>query len=164
MRLKILKKLLMFSYEHARPAIGADCVILRLNGDETSYEILLIKRKNAPFQGKYALPGGFFDMEDANIEATAARELLEETGLTTDLQLLNIFSEKDRDPRERVMSVAFLGMVERDAIAIAGDDAEAVAWIDVNDLEELAFDHEDIVIEALEYLTGDGEDDENFTE
>ena len=132
-----------FEYEYPRPAVAVDLVVLRNVEQGTS--ILLIQRKNPPFQNSWALPGGFLDI-DETVEQAAARELHEETGLmATSMQQLHAFSEVNRDPRTRVISIAFLANVEDDEQAVAADDAAEVGWFPINELPELAFDHLQIV-------------------
>lgn len=132
-----------YCYEWPRPAVTTDIVVLR--GDE----ILLIRRAHAPFEGSWALPGGFLD-EDETLEACAARELMEETGVTCGaLRLVGTYSEPDRDPRERTVSVAFATHVVADTEAKAGDDAGEAGWFALDALPDLAFDHDRIIKDAL---------------
>lgn len=111
-------------------------------------QLLLIRRERPPFEGLFALPGGFVDVGET-VETACRRELREETGLiATDLELVGVYSDPSRDPRGHVCSVAFLAKVESDG-AVAGDDAELVQWVpDWSDLN-LAFDHARIVADAL---------------
>jgi 8-oxo-dGTP diphosphatase len=113
---------------------------------ESKPRILLIQRKADPFQGKWALPGGFVDENERLIDA-ACRELREETGVEQcDLEQLHTFADPGRDPRGWTVSVAFLALVEADQLkAIAGDDAAAVDWFRLAELPPLAFDHADIL-------------------
>ena len=130
-------------YDWPRPAVTTDIVVLR--GDE----ILLIRRAHAPFEGSWALPGGFLD-EDETLEACAARELMEETGVTSGaLRLVGTYSEPDRDPRGRTVSVAFATHVAADTEAKAGHDAGEVGWFALDALPDLAFDHDRIIKDAL---------------
>jgi len=128
--------------------VTVDCIVFkRLEND---IQILFIKRKNDPFKGKWALPGGFLD-EGEDLPAGAARELNEETGLTIDsLDQLAAFGKPGRDPRQHTISVAFVGFAEANAVATGADDAEEAQWHSVKALPELAFDHADIVTMALE--------------
>ncbi len=125
-----------------------------------SERILLIKRKNEPFKGDWALPGGFFDPQDLNVKACAARELAEEVSLVRpieDFKLVGVYSEKNRDPRGnnsqepcRVISIAFMICIEGENAEIkACDDASDWAFFDVTQLPPLAFDHFQIVSDAL---------------
>jgi 8-oxo-dGTP diphosphatase len=116
-------------------------------------EVLLIKRLHPPFEGKWALPGGFMDM-DETLEAAAVRELEEETGLSgIELKQLHAFSALDRDPRHRTVSVAFYGVLENEqTLARAGSDAKEAEWFNLNDLPPLAFDHDKILKTAFKKL------------
>ncbi len=123
-----------------------DCVIL----SEGRRELLLIRRANEPFKDCWALPGGFLEL-DETLEQGAARELEEETGVKgVTLRQLGAFDRVDRDPRERVVSVAFVAEVRRsECKPMAGDDAKEAKWFSVRELPRLAFDHEDIIDAAL---------------
>jgi 8-oxo-dGTP diphosphatase len=116
---------------------------------------MLIQRALAPFEGKWALPGGFVRLDETLAEA-ARRELEEETGLRdVFLEQLYTFSAVDRDPRERVVSVAHYALVNlRDHSVHAATDASAAAWFGVHDVPTLAFDHAEILQTALERLRG----------
>lgn len=141
------------TYQYARAALTVDCVVFGV--DEEELKLLLIQRGNAPFQGKWALPGGFVHV-DESLEAAAARELQEEAGVTPPfLEQLFTFGAVERDPRERVVSVAYYTLVKlSDHEVRAATDAADAAWFGVNDLPSLAFDHEQIVQTALERLKG----------
>ena len=129
----------------------ADCVVFGFNG--RSLQVLLIERGVEPFKGYWALPGGFMKI-DESIEQTARRELLEETGLHgIFLDQFKTYSRPDRDPRERVVTVAFIALVRPDDYKlVAGDDAANARWFEASMLPPLAFDHKIIVREAREYL------------
>jgi len=144
---------LAHTYQYARAALTVDCVVFGV--DEEELKLLLIQRGNAPFQGKWALPGGFVHV-DESLEAAAARELQEEAGVTPPfLEQLFTFGAVERDPRERVVSVAYYTLVKlSDHEVRAATDAADAAWFGVNDLPSLAFDHEQIVQTALERLKG----------
>jgi 8-oxo-dGTP diphosphatase len=116
---------------------------------------MLIQRALSPFEGKWALPGGFVRLDETVAEA-ARRELEEETGLRdVFLEQLYTFSAVDRDPRERVVSVAHYALVNlRDHSVHAATDASAAAWFGVHDVPTLAFDHAEILQTALERLRG----------
>ena len=141
-----------FCYDYPRPALTADVVLLRETGD--GHELLLIRRGQGPFEGAWALPGGFVD-EGETPEAAARRELLEETAVDTDVSLIQVgaFGDPGRDPRGWVVSIAYaaVGAWER-AVATAGDDAAGVAWWPIATLPELAFDHAEIIEVSLERL------------
>lgn len=142
---------LRFCYRYPHAAITADCVIFGFDGK--ALKILLIERGNEPYLGYWALPGGFMRM-DETIEQTAARELKEETNLTNVfLDQFKVYSKVGRDPRERVVTVAFIALVKPDDYnVIAGDDAANAIWFDDEMLPPLAFDHSEIISEAREYL------------
>ena len=138
----------MYSYKYPRPAVTADCVVIGSAADSSRY-VLLIQRGNEPYKGCWALPGGFMDM-DETLEQCALRELKEETGLTPsgDITELKSFSTVDRDPRGRTITVAFL--IEMPLTeAKGGDDAAEARWFPLNELPSLAFDHDEIIKEAL---------------
>jgi len=136
------------SYEHPRMAVTVD-VALFTQGDEP--EVLLIQRGKPPFEGRWALPGGFVSMDERLVEA-AARELGEETGVSgVPLAFFGYFDAIDRDPRGRTLALAFWGRVDkREAALRADDDAADADWFRVTDLPPLAFDHDRIISEALE--------------
>lgn len=134
----------MYTYTHPHPAVTTDIVIFTLQEDKL--KVLLIRRANEPYQGRWALPGGFVGI-DEDLEAAAERELKEETGVTgVYLEQLYTFGTPGRDPRERVISVAYYALVPIDYLQIRADsDAERVAWFDCTDLPGLAFDHAGII-------------------
>lgn len=115
--------------------------------------LLLIKRKNEPFQNAWALPGGFVDQHE-DIDVAVKRELLEETQIEIEnMTQLKAFGKPFRDPRCHVVSVAYFGFVSEDVTPIASDDAKEVKWFSVNDLPKLAFDHDEIINFALQKIT-----------
>lgn len=142
----------MYTYEYPRPAVTVDVAIFRPIGDE--YQILLIKRDQEPYKDKFALPGGFIEM-DESLEQAALRELFEETGVEN-IQLTQIqtFSQPDRDPRGRVISTCYGSVLKpEDQIHVqASDDASAAAWFSLNVLPPLAFDHPRIIQIAIARL------------
>ncbi len=116
-------------------------------------QLLLIQRKKEPFKDCWALPGGFVD-ENEDLEAAAKRELLEETNVKVDsLVQIGAFGKPFRDPRSHTVSVAYFGNVADDTVAIAADDANEANWFPIQDLPELAFDHQDIISNALKKFT-----------
>jgi 8-oxo-dGTP diphosphatase len=135
-----------FTYPYPRPSLTVDIVLVTR---EASPRVLLIQRKADPFQGKWALPGGFVDENERLIDA-ARRELREETGVEqADLEQLHAFGDPGRDPRGWTVSVVFLTLVNADQLkAVAGDDAAAVDLFPLADLPPLAFDHADILARA----------------
>lgn len=142
-----------FTYDYARPALSVDCVVFGL--DEADLKVLLIQRDLEPFAGRWALPGGFVHL-DETLDQAARRELQEETGLTkVFLEQLYTVSDVDRDPRERVITVAHYALVRlSDHQVQAATDARNAAWFATDDLPDLAFDHDAIVAMALQRLQG----------
>lgn len=140
-----------FCYEYPRPAVTTDCVVLCF--DENRLKVLLIKRRDEPFKGKWAFPGGFMEMKENSDEA-ALRELYEETGIK------NVFAEQfhtftgvDRDPRGRTISVSYYALTRLTDVRLnAGDDASEAGWFTISEKTPLAFDHEEILSEALAEL------------
>ena len=143
----------MFTYQYPRAALTVDCVVFGF--DETELKVLLIERALDPFKGRWALPGGFVRV-DETVDEAARRELAEETGLkNVFLEQLYTFGTVDRDPRERVVSVAHYALVKlSDHKARAATDAANAEWFPISKLLKLAFDHADIVEIALERLKG----------
>jgi 8-oxo-dGTP diphosphatase len=131
------------------PALTTDCVIF-----DSAGRILLIRRKHEPFQGSFALPGGFVDIGETT-EAGCRREVLEEAGLRLGaLELVGVYSNPERDPRGHTVSVAYLARLPEGAVPSAGDDAEAAQWVEDWRKVNLAFDHAQIVADAEELTTG----------
>ena len=126
--------------------VTVDAVIVKKTTDN---QLLLIKRKKEPFQNCWALPGGFVD-ENEDLEVAAKRELEEETRIKIDsLEQFGAFGKPFRDPRGHLISVAYFAEVPEKTIAIASDDAKEVAWFPVNELPNLAFDHQEIIEKAF---------------
>lgn len=134
----------MYTYKYPHPAVTTDCVIFGFDGKEI--HILLIERDNDPYKGSWALPGGFLNM-DESAEEGAQRELFEETSVSdVYLEQFHTFTSVDRDPRERVLTIAFFALVRKSAYkVIAGDDAARADWFNINNLPPLAFDHAEII-------------------
>jgi 8-oxo-dGTP diphosphatase len=128
---------------HKQPALAADCVVLDKSG-----RLLLIRRKNPPFQGQYALPGGFVEYGE-RMEEAALRELREETGITGKIvRLVGVYSRPDRDPRGHCVSAVYL-VDPGGAAPVAGDDAATAEFVENYRAVKLAFDHTEIVADAL---------------
>lgn len=144
-----------FTYEYPRPCVTVDCVVFGLDLEAQDLKILLIERGGEPFKGRWALPGGFVAM-DETLEESAKRELAEETGITRlYMEQLYTFGDPGRDPRDRVITVAYYALVKLSDHEIhAASDAKDVAWFAVSDLPRLAFDHEEVVATALARLKG----------
>jgi 8-oxo-dGTP diphosphatase len=142
-----------YTYEFARPSLTVDCVVFGL--DDEDLKVLLIQRGLPPFEGRWALPGGFVRIGET-LEEAARRELSEETGVgDVYLEQLYTFGDLDRDPRERVVTVAYYALVNlRDHKVQAATDARNAAWFAAEDLPRLAFDHGRIVRLAHERLQG----------
>ncbi|BBO35615.1 NUDIX hydrolase [Lacipirellula parvula] len=139
------------TYEFARPALTVDIVVFALDDDEL--KVMLIERDLQPFAGAWALPGGFVRV-DETLDEAARRELHEETGLhDIYLEQLYTFGQVARDPRERVVTVAFYALVNLAGHSVrASTDARNAAWFSLSDLPKLAFDHADILKTAVERL------------
>jgi len=134
-----------FSYRYPHPAVTTDVVVFTIRDGRLN--ILLIRRANPPYQGEWALPGGFLQI-DEDLDACAARELEEETGISgVYLEQLYTFGSTGRDPRERVISVAYYALLPQDSLATprAASDASDVGWHAFDDLPQLAFDHAAII-------------------
>jgi 8-oxo-dGTP diphosphatase len=142
-----------YSYQYPRAALTVDCVVFGF--DEGELKVLLIERGLEPFKGRWALPGGFVRVEET-LDAAARRELAEEAGLSNVfLEQLYTFGTVDRDPRERVVSVAFYALVKlSEHSAKAATDAANARWFPVSEVPKLAFDHAAILETAIERLKG----------
>src|SRR5881628_2399403 len=140
-----------FTYQYPRAALTVDCVVFGF--DEGELKVLLIERALEPFKGKWALPGGFVRV-DETIDEAARRELAEEAELKdVFLEQLYTFGAVNRDPRERVVSVAYYALVKlSDHRAKAATDAANAEWFPISQVPKLAFDHADILATALTRL------------
>lgn len=140
-------------YEFPRAALTVDIVVFALDAEDL--KVMLIERDLEPFAGRWALPGGFVRV-DETLEEAARRELEEETGIANIyLEQLYTFGGVARDPRERVVTVAYYALVNLAGHHVqASTDARNAAWFGLGDLPGLAFDHEDILATALERLRG----------
>ena len=135
-----------YSYDYPRPAVTADCIVMTR---EDNPKVLLIERGHEPFKGCWAFPGGFMNMDETT-EQCAIRELEEETGLQiTDIQQLGTYSKVDRDPRGRTITVAYLAFVDTPLPVKGQDDAAKAQWFSIKNLPKLAFDHEEIMKDAI---------------
>lgn len=138
-----------YCYKYPHPAVTTDCVIFGY--EDMKLKVLLIERGREPYIGKWAFPGGFIQMEET-VEQGALRELKEETGLSADyIEQFHCFSDPQRDPRERVISIAFLALVKISEVK-GGDDAAKAQWFDLDKIPQLAFDHDLILRMALQKL------------
>ena len=135
-----------YTYKYPRPAVTADCIVIT---NEPQPKVLLIQRGNPPFKGAWAFPGGFLNMDETT-EECAIRELEEETGLkVSTVHQIGAYSKIDRDPRGRTITVAYLAIVDSPLDVRGQDDAAKAAWFSITDLPHLAFDHYDIMHDAL---------------
>lgn len=138
-----------YTYEYPRPAVTTDCVIFGF--DKAGLSVLLIERGIEPFKGNWAFPGGFLKM-DEDAESGARRELREETGFeSSSIEQFGTFSEVDRDPRGRVITIAYYALVQKGDV-VGGDDAAQARWFPINEVPQLAFDHDRILRVALKTL------------
>ena len=136
-----------YCYPFPRPALTVDVACFAV--DEGRLKLLLIQRNHPPFAGHWALPGGFVD-EMEGLEAAAARELREETGLEDiALELFGAYGDPGRDPRGHTVTVAYLARLHSCVRADAADDAADAAWFPVDELPPLAFDHDRVIADAV---------------
>lgn len=140
-----------YCYDYPRPMVTTDCMVL--HGKPENMEILLIKRKNEPFAGMWALPGGFVEMEE-DLETAAIRELQEETGISiSKTEQLFTVGTPGRDPRGRTISIVYFTIFrDRRPNTQAGDDAAETAWFNICKLPAMAFDHELIIRKGIEKI------------
>ena len=142
-------KIGVYTYRYPHPAVTADCVIFGFDG--VSIKLLLIQRGIEPYKGKWAFPGGFMNM-DETAEECAKRELEEETGLKdAAVEQFYTFSDVNRDPRERVITVAHYALVRLSDVK-GGDDAASARWFAMDEVPSLAFDHDRIMRKAIDRL------------
>ena len=138
-----------YCYKYPHPSVTTDCVIFGFDG--TQLQVLLIERGIEPYKGKWAFPGGFLNM-DESAEEEALRELQEETGLTgAYIEQFHTFTEPNRDPRERVITIAYYALVRIQEVK-GGDDAARAKWFALDEVPQLAFDHDMILRTALARL------------
>lgn len=141
----------MFQYEYPHPAVTVDVVVFTIR--DRKLKLLLVRRAGEPYRGRWSLPGGFVQIEE-DLDAAARRELKEETGVAgVFLEQLYTFGRPDRDPRERVITVAYYALIPSDQLELrAATDAEAVGWFALDELPPLAFDHNEILAMAHQRL------------
>ena len=138
-----------YCYKYPHPAVTTDCVIFGFNGERL--QVLLIERGIEPFKGRWAFPGGFLKMNETAEEGTL-RELKEETGLESAyIEQLHTFSAPNRDPRERVITIAYYALVKIKEVK-GGDDAASARWFPLDEIPPLAFDHDYILRMATQRL------------
>jgi 8-oxo-dGTP diphosphatase len=135
-----------YTYKYPRPAVTADCVVIT---KEEQPKVLLIQRGIDPYKGCWAFPGGFMNMDETT-EECAIRELEEETGLRVpDVHQIGAYSKVDRDPRGRTITVAYLAIIDEPVAVRGQDDAAKAEWFPLSALPELAFDHAEIMRDAI---------------
>lgn len=141
-----------YTYDYPRPAVTTDCVVFGFDGH--NLKILLIERGLEPYKGCWAFPGGFLNM-DETAEQGALRELREETGLDLNyLKQVGAFSDVNRDPRTRVITIAFYALAKKSSVR-GGDDAARAQWFPIDDIPHLAFDHDYILRKTMNKLRQD---------
>ena len=138
-----------YCYRYPHPAVTTDCVIFGFDGERL--QVLLIERGIEPYKGRWAFPGGFLKM-DETAEEGARRELKEETGLDSAyMEQFHTFSTPERDPRERVITIAYYALVKIQEVK-GGDDAASARWFPLDEIPSLAFDHDYILRMATQRL------------
>ncbi len=138
-----------YCYKYPHPAVTTDCVIFCFDGKELN--VLLVQRGVDPYKDAWAFPGGFLQMNES-AEECALRELKEETQLEPEhIEQFHTFTEVNRDPRERVISIAYFALVKKSDV-VGGDDASQAKWFKLNEVPRLAFDHDYIFRKALNAL------------
>ena len=139
-----------YTYKYPRPSVTADCIVITR---EAEPKVLLIQRGGEPFKGCWAFPGGFMEMDETT-EQCAIRELEEETGLKIhEVCQIGAYSKVDRDPRGRTITVAYLALVDAPLPVKGLDDAAKAQWFPLSALPALAFDHADILQDAIKAKT-----------
>jgi 8-oxo-dGTP diphosphatase len=140
----------MYTYNYPRSALTVDAIVYVKMGGSAS--VLLIERGHEPFKNKWALPGGFIEM-DETLETACKRELLEETGLIVDkMTQFKTYDAINRDPRHRTISVIYFAELNEKQPVKGGDDASKAEWFPATDLPELAFDHRQILNEFFDKI------------
>lgn len=139
----------MYTYQYPRAALTVDAILISKQNS-----VLLIERGREPYKGKWALPGGFIEMDEP-LEVACQRELEEETGIRVgELKQFKAFGAVDRDPRHRTISVLFYAFTDDELVVSAGDDAAKAQWFSIHELPELAFDHKLILDEFITEILG----------
>ena len=142
-----------YTYEYPRPAVTTDVILIAIKPHP---QVLFIKRGKEPYNGCWALPGGFVDM-DEDLPAAAMRELEEETGIKdVIITQFKTYGSVNRDPRHRTISVVYTSIIEAPIKAVGMDDAADAEWFSVDELPPLAFDHQLIMEKALRLFKKDG--------
>ena len=140
-----------YTYEYPRPAVCVDIIVICRKSDKTF--LLLIERKYPPFKNCRALPGGFVEM-DETLEQSAIRELYEETGIKLkQLKQFAAYGDPGRDPRGRTVSIIYYTFLKEQYSPTAGDDAKNSQWYPIEQLPQLAFDHEKIIADFVKFVT-----------
>ena len=140
----------MYTYRYPHPAVTADCIVFACQNEKT--QVLLIKRGSEPCKDMWALPGGFMNINESAEEA-AIRELKEETGIDVkEVTQVGAYSKVDRDPRERVITIAFYTVIDNPVKAVGQDDAKQAEWFTLDNIPTLAFDHSEILSAAIGML------------
>ena len=135
-----------YTYKYPRPAVTADCIVIT---KEAEPKVLLIERGEEPFKGCWAFPGGFMNMDETT-EQCAIRELEEEPNLkVSEVHQIGAYSKVDRAPRGRTVTVAYLAIIDTPMTIKGQDDAAKAQWFPLTALPELAFDHDEIVRDAI---------------
>jgi len=141
-----------YVYDWPRPMVTVDALVFTFSKGKA--KVLLINRAGEPFKGKWALPGGFIEI-DEELEDAVVRELAEETGLTgIKLEQMHTFGKCGRDPRGRQITVVFMGIATKGHDKIkGGDDAASAKWFDIENLpKDMAFDHNEVIVFSIKKL------------
>lgn len=140
-----------YTYQYPRASVTVDIIVICKFED--TMKILLIQRGNEPFKNKWAFPGGFIEM-DETLEESAVRELHEETGLQeVHLHQFRAYGDPGRDPRGRTVSVVFYGFTNvKNSLVAGADDAKNAGWFGMDEIPDMAFDHNEVLTELLKYL------------
>ena len=143
-----------YTYKYPHPAVTTDCVIFGYDVSD-GLSVLLVQRGLEPYKGRWAFPGGFMKI-DEDADTGALRELMEETGLQPGtVEQFGTFTQVDRDPRERVITVAYYTIIDGTAEVKGQDDAAQAKWFSLNQLPPLAFDHGEILEKALQLASAE---------